>query len=598
MRIRTQLIVSAALAGLVSLLIAAGMLYVTRQAQLGLDEQAQSQRVARDVANMLSLTNEFSVFGGERATAQWRSRHALLLATVEGAMQHHNPPSPQLAQLRRDINDLPSLFDKLVEIGREPATSVSQRRRDLLLERLLTETQEVVESGYRWAIAVRQAQQSDQRLYSAMVLGAPATLLLLLVSLSIMVGRRILKPLAHLEATVTSIRDGNLDARCDTGSRDELGDAARAIDSMTMALQQQGETLVASNQSLSREIIGKRDSEERLRLVTDNLPALVSYLDRDQRFRFANRGYRDWLDVEPDSLIGRSLSEVYGEKAYAGMRSHMEAALAGSPATYERDFPTPGGIRQVQVSVVPQRDDAGSVQGLVTTIHDITAHKLVEVERAVRQSELEASLREKEVLLKEIHHRVKNNLQVVSSLLQLQAGYVENDEARTVFEESQGRIRSMALVHEKLYQTKDLAHIDFGDYIRDLVSGLIGSFGARVVIDVQAASVQLDVDRAIPCGLIINELVSNSFKHAFPDGRAGRIEVRLSGGGNLPIQIGVRDDGVGWPAEFNPEQSASLGLRLVRILAKQLRGTLHLQSHNGIDCNLTLQPEHHLPQGQ
>lgn len=593
MRIRTQLIASAALAGLVTLAIALGLVYVTRQARAGLDEQAESQQVARDVANMLSLTNEFSIFGGERATRQWRARHAQLLATIESAMRRHSPPSAELMEVRRDIDDLPTLFDKLAEIGHEPVGPAAQRRRDLLLERLLTETQEVVESRYRWATAIGQAQQSDQRLYSAMVLGAPAALLLLLISLAIVLGRRVLKPLAHIEATANSIRDGNLGARCDTGARDELGDASRAIDLMTSTLQRQGETLTVANETLSLEVVGRRSSEERLRLVTDNLPALVSYIDLDQHFRFANRAFRDWLDIDPGSLIGRSLADHYGEEAYAVMRPHLEAALAGNQATYEQDFTTPRGMCHVQVALVPQRDDQGCVQGLVTTIHDITERRLVEVERAARQAELEASLREKEVLLKEIHHRVKNNLQVVSSLLQLQAGYVEDEATRSVFDESQARIRSMALVHEKLYQTKDLANIDFGDYVRDLVSGLIGSFGARaagVSVDVQAVSIPLDVDRAIPAGLIINELVNNCFKHGFSGGRTGRIDVHLSGGGSSPIQLIVRDDGVGWPTDFNPEKSASLGLRLVHILAKQLRATLQVQNDHGIGCTLTLDP--------
>ncbi|MEO8134548.1 MAG: histidine kinase dimerization/phosphoacceptor domain -containing protein [Betaproteobacteria bacterium] len=600
MRIRTQLIASAGLAGLVTMLIGVGLLYVTRQAQAGLDEQSESQQVARDLASMMSLTNEFSLFGGERATAQWRSRHGQLLAAVESAMQRRTPPSAALVELKRGIGDLPSLFEKLVQIGFEPATSIGQRRRDLLLERLLTETQELVESRHRWSVAIGEAQQNDQRMYTAMVLAAPTALLLLLISLGILVGHRVLKPLSHLQATVTAIGDGNLDARCDASARDELGDAARAIDSMTTALQRQGETLVASNASLSREVVGRRDSEERLRLVTDNVPALVAYVDRDQRFRFANRSYGEWLDTKPELVIGRSLFEVYGEQIYAGMRPHVEAGLAGVASTYEREFPTSGGLRHVQVALVPQRDDKGSVQGLIETLYDITEHKLVEVERVARQSELEDSLHEKEILLREIHHRVKNNLQVISSLLQLQAGYVDDEGTRKVFDESQSRIRSMALVHEKLYQAKDLAQIDFGDYLHDLVSGLAGSNGAsaeRVAIAVQAASVQLDVDRAIPCGLIVNELVSNCFKHGFPDGRAGRIDVGLSGGGSSAIQLTVRDDGVGWPADFNPARSPSLGLRLVHILAKQVRGALRLHSDNGISCTLTLDPEQHSPKG-
>ena len=178
MRIRTQLIASTVLAGLVTILIAVGLLYVTRNAQAGLNEQADSEQVALHVANMLSLTNEFTLYGSERAVAQWRARHAQLLAEIAQAMRRRTPPSPELVALQRDIGDLPSLFDKLVQIGQEPVTAPAQRRRDLLLERLLTETQEVVERRHRWSVEIGQAQQNDQRLYTAMVLTAPAALLL------------------------------------------------------------------------------------------------------------------------------------------------------------------------------------------------------------------------------------------------------------------------------------------------------------------------------------------------------------------------------------------------------------------------------------
>ena len=148
----------------------------------------------------------------------------------------------------------------------------------------------------------------------------------------------------------------------------------------------------------------------------------------------------------------------------------------------------------------------------------------------------------------------------------------------------------MALVHEKLYQTKDLANIDFGDYVRDLVAGMLGSYGtlaARVSIHAEAASLLLDVDRAIPAGLVLNELVSNSFKHGFPNDRSGRIDVRLSGGDGLPIQLSVQDDGIGWPQGFDPTRSPSLGLKLVHILAKQLRSSLRFNGENGLHCTLT-----------
>jgi PAS domain S-box-containing protein len=214
--------------------------------------------------------------------------------------------------------------------------------------------------------------------------------------------------------------------------------------------------------------------------------------------------------------------------------------------------------------------------------------KVAEAEQSARQLVLEASLREKEVLIKEVHHRVKNNLQVISSLLQLQAGYLEVGETRRVFEQSQSRIRSMALVHEKLYQSKDLARIDFGEYVRELISGLIGFHRTTVQVDINTESVQLDVDRAIPCGLILNELISNSFKHGFPGGRSGRIEVRLSGGVDSPIELVVHDDGVGLPQTFDPSHASSMGLQLVYVMANQVRGTLRVVNLNGVTFTLTM----------
>ncbi|MGJ7498430.1 PAS domain S-box protein [Variovorax sp. RT4R15] len=246
---------------------------------------------------------------------------------------------------------------------------------------------------------------------------------------------------------------------------------------------------------------------------------------------------------------------------------------------------------------------------IASTIRDVTKRKLselmlrdanskveaasaiAEAEQAARQRVLETSLREKEVLLKEVHHRVKNNLQVISSLLQLQTDYLEAGETRRVFEQSQSRIRSMALVHEKLYQSKDLAQIDFGEYIRDLVSGLIGLHRSTVQIEIKADSLQLDVDRAIPFGLVLNELISNSFKHGFPDGRRGTISVQFSGGHGSPIELTVQDDGIGWPPNFDPARAPSMGLQLVYLMTAQLRGSLQVVNQNGICFTLTLAPE-------
>jgi two-component sensor histidine kinase len=159
-----------------------------------------------------------------------------------------------------------------------------------------------------------------------------------------------------------------------------------------------------------------------------------------------------------------------------------------------------------------------------------------------------------------------------------------------VFNESQARIKSMALVHEKLYQTVDLAQVDFADYVHSLVSMLVASNNMKaseVAVDVRAQSLKLDIERAIPAGLILNELVSNSFKHAFPLGRAGRLEVTLATRAETLVMLAVRDDGVGPPETFDPTSSPTLGLRLVHILSGQLGATLSFHHDKGFACELT-----------
>lgn len=205
---------------------------------------------------------------------------------------------------------------------------------------------------------------------------------------------------------------------------------------------------------------------------------------------------------------------------------------------------------------------------------------------------LKASLREKEVLLKEIHHRVKNNLQVISSLLNLQSGVITEPAVLAMFTESQNRIKSMALIHEKLYQSKDLAKIDFSEYVRNLTNHLYRSYVANanlIKLNINIDNIQLNVDTAIPCGLMLNELVSNALKYAFAPGQKGEIAITLSRRNGGLLELIVKDNGVGLPKDFDIKSSKSLGLKLVNILTKQLKGNLDYQVENGTEFKLTFQ---------
>ncbi|MBD2079254.1 PAS domain S-box protein [Leptolyngbya sp. FACHB-17] len=219
-------------------------------------------------------------------------------------------------------------------------------------------------------------------------------------------------------------------------------------------------------------------------------------------------------------------------------------------------------------------------------------------ERKWAENKIRASLQEKEVMLKEIHHRVKNNLQVVSSLLKLQAGHIQDQQIIEVFKESQNRVSAMALIHEKLYQSEDLAKTHFSEYIHGLTNALFRSYSANarsIQLHLDVEDVRLSIDTAIPCGLIINELISNSLKYAFPFGEAGTISVQLHAEENFyndlreftRYQLVVRDNGRGFPPNLDFRQTKSLGLQLVCMLIRQLRGEINLNLESGVQFTIS-----------
>ena len=192
-------------------------------------------------------------------------------------------------------------------------------------------------------------------------------------------------------------------------------------------------------------------------------------------------------------------------------------------------------------------------------------------------------LQDKDMLMKEIHHRVKNNLMIISSLLSLQSRYIEDEATREIFKESQSRAKSMALIHERLYRSKDLKSIDFPDYIRSLTRDIFSTYvtsRGRVQLQLDVQDVMVDVNSAVPLGLIINELVTNSLKYAFPDDQEGTIRINFHGEGDEYV-LEVSDDGIGIPGDFDIEKSNSLGMLLVNSLTSQIQGELELKRDHG-----------------
>ena len=219
---------------------------------------------------------------------------------------------------------------------------------------------------------------------------------------------------------------------------------------------------------------------------------------------------------------------------------------------------------------------------------EIEARKQVE-------EQIRASLGEKEVLLKEIHHRVKNNLQIISGLLDLQSGYVEDKRIGQLFKESQNRIQSMALIHERLYKAEDLARINLAEYIETLTDQLLQSYhgiGAiHIDLRLDITPISLSIDKAVPCGLIINELVSNAMKHAFSDNeQSGEIWIEGKAKPDCQLVLVIGDNGVGIPSEIDFQRVQSLGLTLVTTLVKQIRGNIELHRKEGTEFKITFVP--------
>ncbi len=237
---------------------------------------------------------------------------------------------------------------------------------------------------------------------------------------------------------------------------------------------------------------------------------------------------------------------------------------------------------------IKSRDEIGELAGAFNKMAEDLQNS--SNERKLAEEQIKSSLQEKEWLLREIHHRVKNNMQIVSSLLMHQSEYIKDKNIVDIFAESQNRIASMSLIHEKLYQSKDLAKIDFNEYVTDMVAGLLQSHGVNagnIVINLNVENVSLDIDYAIPCGLIINELVTNSLKYAFPAGKKGEINISFRSTDHNIFELMISDNGTGIPKDLDFRKTESLGLHLVTVLAEnQLHGEINLNQSKGTEFQI------------
>jgi PAS domain S-box-containing protein len=334
-----------------------------------------------------------------------------------------------------------------------------------------------------------------------------------------------------------------------------------------------------------------KEKEELYRTLVENAHDLILEILYDGRIMYTSSNHKEILGYKQDELLGKNVFELmHPEDRSAVMSAFIQGFGRGSARRVVYRYRHKNGEwRWFEGTGKPFRTSTGEIRAIVDT-RDIN-------ERKKTEEQIQESLKRKESLLREIHHRVKNNLQVISSLLSLQSDYAKDEESLALFYESQSRISTIALIHEKLYQSRNIDEIKMLDYITDLTRNLLRVYkdlGENVHVQINAYDISIDVDQAIPCGLIINELFSNCLKHAFqyldsenPAGRTrNKVSVEINSDSDGVLTLSVRDNGVGFPDNVDFRNTNTLGLQLVCTLTDQLKGTIELQNRNGVMFNI------------
>jgi PAS domain S-box-containing protein len=316
----------------------------------------------------------------------------------------------------------------------------------------------------------------------------------------------------------------------------------------------------------------------------------MALLGLDGRFLKMNRELGRILGYSEGELLGGTFQALTHPEDQTIDADQAQALASGDITHYhaeKRCIHKSGRSVWVSLSVALVHGPDGEPRMLVAEVQDTTEQK-------GNEAQLLSSVVEKEVLLKEIHHRVKNNLQVISSILRLQGKHSSSPEVRGMFQDSQARIQTMALIHEELYRSKNLASIDFAVHLQDLstmLGRLFATPGCSIRMELAVESMILNLDTAVPLGLVANELITNALKHAFTGRRAGMISIALQLR-DSSFTLTVADDGVGFPADFDLDSSGSLGLHMIRVLARQLRAkiTVEREGRNAISLTGPIAP--------
>jgi PAS domain S-box-containing protein len=465
----------------------------------------------------------------------------------------------QLENLEKKFNIYVSLVEQLQVLSREDnrdgkeffTVTIEPYVRTTLLP-LIEEVQKAIQLNHQAKIATLNTQLTEVGRWLGI---ATIISLIIAVSLTFFLYRSIANPLENLARAAQNIARGNLNDRIDYHSNNELGQLSKTFNHMAESL---------SRTTVSRDYV---DS------IIESMADLLIVTDQEYKITRVNSAGLLMMNRSEEEVLGRRAHFIFknDQQAIFGDSSNKKLELVkGNTVIKKRggaDIPVSASKGKIK-----GRND--EVKGFVIVASDISSEKEA-------QQKIVQSLKEKEILLAEIHHRVKNNLAVISGLLQMQIWEAENEFAATALQESQLRVQSIALVHEKLYQSESLSYIRFDKYIQELLQAVSSTYlsqNSDIKIITNLESIVLNINQAIPCSLLLNELVSNALKHAFSEQGDGCIEISMTQSGNQ-IELKVKDDGKGFPN--TKTDSKSMGMSLVDTLCKQIDGQLEFENKSG-----------------
>ncbi|MBI4813260.1 MAG: PAS domain S-box protein [Methanobacterium sp.] len=337
-------------------------------------------------------------------------------------------------------------------------------------------------------------------------------------------------------------------------------------------------SVVLQNKMAEKEL---KKRERLLSLVTDNMLNVLGQIDAEGTFQYISPSIKTILGYDVEEILGENVFKFIN-LTHPDDQFMVASAFRAANASY-----SPGGVQHrlrradgrymwVESLGNPLFDKENQYKGVVFSMTDIDSLKVAE-------KNFRTSLEEKELLLRELHHRVKNNMQIISSLLSLQTQHIKDERDLKIFESSQNRVKTMSLIHEELYSSQDFSHINLSEYIQNITKELLTSHiedPGRVKLTVNVEDVRMELETAIPLGLLINEIVANSVNHAFPNEQKGKIIVELERDGNAFI-LKMSDDGVGIPEDIDFKKAETLGFQLINSLVNQLDGQIEMHTNNG-----------------